>query len=120
MLKFRLVKPVEAPVTVYDPETVLAVNAGAVASPLESVVIVELVANVPVAPVEGVVKTTLTPGTALPKLSLAKTCKLFANAAPTVADWLLPFTIAIVLAAPGEFVRLKFCEVTPVAEALIV
>lgn len=59
--------------TAYDPAVVLAVNVEAIATPLAFVVVenvVEPLANVPLAPVEGAVKVTFTFGIGLDAASL--------------------------------------------------
>src|SRR5258708_39891811 len=56
--------PLAAAATVYEPATVLAVNVGAVATPLALVVTVALAPNVPEAPEPGAVNVTLKLGSA--------------------------------------------------------
>src|SRR5258706_194849 len=61
--------PLVDAVTVYEPDVVLAVNAGAVATPLALVITVGLAVNVPEAPEPGATNVTLAPGTGLENAS---------------------------------------------------
>jgi len=83
--------PVTEAVTLYAPATVLAVNAAAVATPLELVVAVTVVplfvppVNAPLAPLPGEVKVTVAPLTRFPLASFTVAARFVANAAPIVA-----------------------------------
>jgi hypothetical protein len=84
-----VVAPVAVAVTEYAPAAVFAVNTCEVATPLELVVSVSVapgveVANVPLAPVAGAVKVTLTPLDGVP-FSVTVAASGFANATPTAA-----------------------------------
>ena len=72
--------PLTDAVTAKLPATVLAVKAGAVATPLAAVsaVAVNMPENVPLAPVTGAVNVTLTPPTALPYWSRTWACMALA------------------------------------------
>ena len=61
--------PLVVAVTVYEPDVALAVNAGAVATPLALVITVGPEANVPEAPEPGAANVTVTPGTGLENAS---------------------------------------------------
>ena len=86
------------------PVAVLAEMVGDVALPALSVVTVALDAKSRLAPLEGAPKVTDTFGTTLLYVSFTTVTKGAAKFAPSAADWPLPDTIAIVLAAPGVFV----------------
>jgi len=108
------VAPVAEAATLYEPATVLAVNAVAMATPLEfveAVVVFVPLANVPLAPLAGAVNVTDTFGTRFPSLSFTVACSKVANAVPTVAPCPDPAVAVIVAAAPGLLVRLKFADV---------
>ena len=81
----------------------MAVSVGAVAMPLESVVIVAVVTppvNVPLAPPDAavIVKVTLTPGNTIELLSFTVACKAV-NAVLTVAVCVAPLVAKIVAGA---------------------
>src|SRR5205085_1647446 len=101
--KLTVVRPAALAATLYGPPAVVfAVNAVAVAIPLAlvvaSVVFVPF-ANVPLAPVAGAVKATLTPATGLLLASLTVTARVVANAVPIFADWgVVPAFAAICVA----------------------
>jgi hypothetical protein len=99
----------------------LAVNVGAIATPLALVVTVAVAplpgaANVPLAPLDGAVKVTLAPLTRLPPLSLTVTCKA-AKAVFMTTLCVAPLVAVIVAGGPTWFVRLKFAGPTPEAVA---
>ena len=88
-------------VTEYVPVVTLAVKVGAVAMPLLLVVSVTEVLspeNVPLAPLEGAAKVTVTPLIALPFWSLTVASSAVANAVLTVALWGVP-TVAVMVVA---------------------
>ena len=122
--KLTVVRPAEAPVTVYGPPDVLLAVNGAAAMPeafvATVIVFVELL-NTPEAPAPGAVNVTLTPGTGLVPASLTVTARAFAKAVFTVADCgVVPAFAVIVDGAPAVFVSEKLTGVTPVAEAVTV
>jgi hypothetical protein len=100
----------------------LAVNTGAVATPLAFVVAVFTPpAKVPLAPLPGAVKVTVTPLTGLPPESLTVACSCVANAVLMVALCGVPAVAVMLAAAPARFVREKFAgEATPETEAVTV
>src|ERR1044072_6326321 len=78
--------PASVAVTLYGPPTMeFAVNAGAVATPLESVVTVALLENEPLAPFAGAAKVTRTALLGIPA-SVTIACSGAAKALPIVAD----------------------------------
>src|SRR5436190_22658678 len=82
--------PASVAVTLYGPPTMeLAVNAGAVATPLASVATVVLPENEPLAPFAGAAKVTRTPLLGIPD-SFTVACKGAAKTLPTVADCGVP------------------------------
>ena len=98
-----------------------AVNAGAVARPLLSVVTVTEPLNVPLAPVPGAAKVTLTPLTGLLPESFTVACSGVVNAALIVALCGVPAVAAMLAADPAVFVRLKLAGVlTPATLAVTV
>ena len=117
-----MLPPVAVAVTVYMPGVALAVNVGAVARPLASVVTmtgVRLTGNVPLGPLPGALKVTETPGTVLPYWSLAVTVTLWdapaavgevnpaiasvlAPAALTVIPLCVPVIVAVTVTADGH------------------
>ena len=107
------VSPSTAADTEYCPAVLLAVKAGAVATPLLPVATEALLlppANVPLAPLEGAgaVKTTVVPGTEFPKLSLTFADSVVVNADPSFAVCPDPALRVIVAAAAG--VTVMVCE----------
>jgi hypothetical protein len=88
-----------------------AVNVGAVATPLLFVVTVAEPPKVPLAPVPGAAKVTLTPLTGLLLASFTVAFMAVANAAPMAALWGVPAVAATLDAGPGVFVRLKLAGV---------
>ena len=87
-LKLAVPAPVTAAVTVYGPAAVLlAVNTGADATPDALVtavaVLFEVLANVPLAPVDGAVKVTVTPAIGLVAASITLACNAVAKAVLT-------------------------------------
>jgi hypothetical protein len=102
---------------------VSAVNVEALAWPavlVVAVVVPVLFAKVPLAPLPGAVKVTLTPETRLPPLSLTVACKAVANAVLMVALCGVPAVAVMEAAGPGVLVSAKFAEVAPVALATTV
>src|SRR5260221_2005392 len=77
--------PLAVAVTEYEPATVLAVNVGAVATPLALVVAVALAPNVPEAPEPGAANVTLTPGIGLENASRTMAFSTGPNAVLTAA-----------------------------------
>jgi len=100
----------------------LAENTAEVATPLLSVVAVFTPpANVPLAPLDGAVKVTVTPLTALPPLSLTVATRGAAKAVLMVALCGVPLVAAIEAAGPGLFVSEKFAGLaTPATVAVTV
>jgi hypothetical protein len=96
---------------------VFALSVEDVASPLESVVTVQVVvgelelqpdeAKLPLAPELGALNVTETPGTGLPSMSFTTATSLFEKAVPTVADCPEPETTAMLVAAPEETVTVR-------------
>ena len=104
-------------VTLYIPVVKLAVKAGAVATPLLSVVTVAAVpppANVPLAPVDGAVNVTPTPLNP-PEGSVTVAFKAVTKVLPTLMLCPLP---AVAVISVGEPVTLKALEVAPVSPLL--
>jgi hypothetical protein len=118
-LKTEFGRLVAEAVTEKSPAIVFDENAGAVAKPLVFVTTVEVEAKVPVAPVEGAVKTTDTPPTGLPYVSCAWTLSCLGKAEPTVANWLLPSTIEIAVAVSAVLVITNINGETPLDEAVM-
>lgn len=101
--------PAAVALTVYVPAVLLAVNAAEVATPFASVVaVLTPPANVPLAPVLGAVKVTVTPLTGLDELSFTVTTKGAENAPLTATLCEAPLVAVIDAAAPAALVRLKF------------
>ena len=99
----------------------MAVNAGAVATPLLFVVTIADPPNVPLAPVPGAAKVTLTPLTGLLLASFTVACSAVANAVPIAALCGVPAVAVTPAAGPGLFVRLKLAGVlTPETLAVTV
>ena len=98
----------------------LAVN-GADAIPealVATVIVAVLLLNVPDAPVDGAVKTTLTPDTGLLELSFTVTPGVIAKAVPTAVDCgVEPVLTVIVPADKGKLVNTKV-TVYPAATAV--
>ena len=113
--------PATAAVTVYDPGTLLAVNAGAVAIPLPLVTPVAVAnpENPAVAPVDGAVKVTVTPFTGLLRASFTVTCNAVANAVLTNVLCGVPTVVATLAAAPAVLVKLKLAGVTTPATVAV-
>jgi hypothetical protein len=84
-------------VTVYDPVALLAVSAGAVATPLALVVAVAVAEplNVAPAPDAGAVNVTVTPLTGS-EFEVTVACRAVPNTVPTVALWGVPAVAAMV------------------------
>jgi hypothetical protein len=90
----------------------LAVNAGAVATPpLLVVAVFTPLAKVPLAPVVGAVKVTVTPLTGLLPASFTVTCSPVANAVLIVALCGVPPVAAMLAGGAVVFVRLKLAVV---------
>ena len=108
--------------TLYLPAVPLAVKAGAEATPEVLVVAVAVMpppANVPLAPLEGAVNVTVTPGTAFPPPSFTVACSAVANAVLIGALCPEPCVAVIEPGAPGVFVRPKVAGVlTPTTLAV--
>lgn len=102
----------------------MAVNAGAVATPLAfvaAVTVVTLPVKLPLAPVVGAVNVTVTPLTGLLPASFTVACRAVANAVLTGALCPDPAVAAMLAAAPAVFVRLKLAGVaTPATLAVTV
>jgi hypothetical protein len=94
-------------VTVYVPVVVLAVRAGAVATPLTLVVAVAVARplKVPLAPVPGAVNVTVAPLTTLPPASFTIACRAVPNAVLIAVLWGVPAVAAMLAAGPAVFVR---------------
>src|SRR5690349_24167204 len=89
--------PLADPVTLYAPATLLAVKTAAVATPCAFVVAVFTPpANVPLAPLPGAAKVTVTPLTGLVNESLTVACSCVAKAELTVAFCGVP-AVAVML-----------------------
>ena len=101
----------------------MAVSVGELATPLAFVVAVTVVAppKLPLAPLPGAVKVTVTPLSALPPESCTVACSAVANALLTVALCGVPPVAAILAAVGAVLVRLKLAGVdTPLTLALTV
>jgi len=125
-LKLAVTEPAFA-VTVYGPPAVLlAVNVGAVATPLALVVAVAVTpvpgdANVPLAPLDGAVKVTDTPSNGFELASFTVTESAVANATLMAALWgVVPELAVMDAGVPIEFVKLKFAGVAGLAVAATV
>src|SRR5258708_3489738 len=113
--------PATEAVTLYGPPTVLlAVKIAAVATPCALVVAVFTPpANVPLAPLAGAVKVTITPLTGLFAASFTVACKAVANAVLMVALCGVPAVAAMLAAALARLVSEKLAEVaTPTTVAV--
>lgn len=89
----------------------MAVNVGAVAKPVVSVTAVFTPpANVPLAPLDGAVNVTVTPGTPLPPLSLTVAVN-DAKAVLIAALWEPPDVTTMATADPAVFVKEKLAPV---------
>ena len=91
----------------------MAVNAGAVATPLLLVVAVAVAEppNVPLAPLPGAVNVTTTPLTGLLPTSFTVACSVVANVVLTVALCGVPLVAVTLAAVPEVLVRLKLAGV---------
>jgi hypothetical protein len=100
----------------------LAVKTAAVATPWALVVAVFTPpANVPLAPLDGAVKVTVTPLTALLDASLTVACSCVVKAVLMEALCGVPAVAATLAGAPGKFVSEKLADVaTPVTDAVTV
>jgi hypothetical protein len=109
--------PATVALTVYVPAVPFAVNTAEVATPFAFVVaVLTPLANVPLAPVLGAVKVTVTPLTGLDELSFTVTANGAENA-PLIATLCEAPLVAVMDAAgPAALVRLKFA-VDPEIEA---
>jgi hypothetical protein len=101
------------------------VNAAAVATPdafvTAVVAFVPVPVKVPLAPVDGAVNVTVTPGTRLENASLTVACNCVANGVAIVALCGVPAVAVIEAAAPGVLVSEKLAGVPrPVTEAFTV
>jgi hypothetical protein len=99
----------------------LAVKIAEVATPLEFVVTVLVVpppAKVPLAPDPGAVNVTDAPLTGFEKLSFTVAVRAAEKAVLMTAVCDPPLVAVIDAGAPAVFVRLKFAEVAPVADAV--
>jgi hypothetical protein len=95
--------PARLAVTVKTPAVLLAVNTGAVATPLLFVIAVFTPpANVPLAPDPGAAKVTFTPLTGLSLAFFTVPCSWTAYAAPMTAFCGVPAVAVIVIPLPGE------------------
>jgi hypothetical protein len=124
-LKLAVTEPAFA-VTVYGPPAVLlAVNVGAVATPLALVITVAVTpvpgaANVPLAPLDGAVKVTDTPSNGFELLSFTVT-ESAVNAVLIATLWGVVLALGVMDAGvPAELVRLKFAGVAGLAVAATV
>jgi hypothetical protein len=120
--KFAEVAPGVLATTLYGPPAVaLAVNVVDVATPLPlvggAVVVAVPFANVPLAPLPGAVKVTVTPLTGLFPASVTVATKGAANALLIAALCPEPLVTTTFAAGPARFVSTKFAEVAPVALA---
>jgi hypothetical protein len=113
--------PTEA-VTVYGPPAVLlAVKIGAVATPCAFVVAVFTPpAKVPLAPLAGAAKVTVTPPTRLFPASFTVACSCAAKAVLIVALCGVPAVGEMLAGAPARLFSEKFAELAPVTEAVTV
>ena len=93
-----------------------------VATPLALVVaVLTPPANVPLAPLAGALKVTVTPLNGLPPLSFTVAAKGAENAVPIVALCGVPLVAVMEAAGPGLFVREKFAGLaTPATVAVTV
>ena len=101
----------------------MAVSVGPVATPLLLVTAVAAAKppNVPVAPVAGAVKVTVTPPTTLLLASLTIACKAVANTVLTLVLCGVPVVAVMLAAAPAVLVKLKLAGVlTPATVAVSV
>jgi hypothetical protein len=100
---------------------VLAVKAGAVATPDALVVAVAVLVpvelNVPLAPVDGAVNVATAPGTAFPYASRSFAARAVENAVETDAIWLAPAVIVTVEREPARFASEKVAGWAPCALA---
>src|SRR5260221_10326920 len=110
--------PLTVAVTEYEPATVLAVNVGAVATPLALVVTVALAPNVPEAPDNGAANVTLTPAIGLLDASLTVACSPVANAVVIAALCGVPAVAVMLAGAPAVLVIEKLAGATPLAVAV--
>lgn len=104
------VTPLTEAVTVYAPPVALAVKAGAVATPLESVftcVVAPPPAKVPLAPLAGAVKVTVAPLTRFPPLSFTVAFKAVGKAVVTGALCGVPAVAMMLAGGPARLVREK-------------
>ncbi len=100
----------------------MAVKTGAVAMP-EAFVTAVLTppANVPLAPLPGAAKVTVTPLTPLPNESFTVACSCVANAVLIEALCGVPAVAVMLVAAPARLVSEKFAEeATPETDAVTV
>src|ERR1700722_10845236 len=103
--------PATEALTLYAPPVALAVNAGAVATPLELVVTVIVVpplvppVKVPLAPLAGAVNVTEAPLTRFPPLSFTVACKAVGKAVVTGALCGVPAVAVIVAGGPARLVK---------------
>src|SRR5258708_36709040 len=97
----------------------LAVKTGAFATPCALVTAVFIPpANVPLAPLAGAVKATVTPLIGLPAASFTVACSCVANAVLMVALWGVPAVGVMLDGAPARLVSEKLAgAATPVADA---
>jgi hypothetical protein len=114
-LKFTVLRPVAAAVTVYGPPAIAFAVNEADDTP-EAFVATTIVAvpllNTPVAPVPGAVNVTFTPDTGLPPASFTVTARGFAKAVLIFADCgVVPAFAVIVAAAPVTLVSEKLAGV---------
>src|SRR5260370_38703962 len=97
----------------------LAVNAGAVATPLEFVFTMGEPPNVPPAPEPGGAKVTGVLATRFPPASFTVACSVVAKAVLMVALWGVPAVAVMLAGAPVVFAQLKVRgETTPAADAV--
>jgi hypothetical protein len=116
-----VVTPFAAAVTLEPPATVFAVTLSD-NWPLPfvvAVIVIVLLLNFSLAPLDGAVNVTLAPDTALPKLSFTVATKALPNGVFTVVLWPDPEVTTMLAAAPATFVSLKVAAVlTPLAAAV--
>lgn len=115
--------PPTAALTVYAPTVELAVNAGALATPLELVVAVAVApvpgaANVPLAPLAGAVNVTITPLNKFPPESFTVTCKFVVKTELMATLCGVPAVAATEAGAPAKLVKLKLAG--PIVPAVAV
>src|SRR5713101_3827192 len=116
-----LATPATDAVTVYGPPPILlAVKTGAVATPWAFVVAVFTPpANVPLAPLAGAVKVTVTPFTGLFEASFTVACRSVANAVLVFVLCGVPPVAVILAGVPARLLSEKLAEVaTPAADAV--